>query len=152
MPSNWLLAVIVATLAAAPAAVAQDEAVPPAGERSPIRAADRRAIRWLDRSHRARALTRIDTLENGRLDDRLDLKLDWMEVSCGINPAQRKKLKLAGRRDIKRFLDELREMKREYRQVKSDPIQFGKMQTSACRDPDLRGRGSLRRRLRSCQR
>jgi hypothetical protein len=69
-----------------------------------------------------------DTPEQGRLDERLTLKLDWIQASCGITGEQKKKLQLAGRRDIKRFLDELREMKRQFRRIKEDPIQFAKMQ------------------------
>ena len=56
------------------------------------------------------------------------LKLDWIQASCGISEDQKKKLQIAGRRDIKRFLDEMREMKRQYRQIKADPIQFAKLQ------------------------
>jgi hypothetical protein len=29
-----------------------------------------------------------DTLENGRLDERLSIKLDWIQVSSGISEAQ----------------------------------------------------------------
>jgi hypothetical protein len=69
-----------------------------------------------------------DTPEGGRLDERLRLKLDWIQASCGISEEQKKKLLIAGRRDIKHFLDELRETKRQYRDIKADPIEFAKVQ------------------------
>ena len=69
-----------------------------------------------------------DTPADGRLDARLNLKLDWIHASCGISKEQANKLRIAGRRDIKRFLDEMREIKRQYREIKGDPIQFARMQ------------------------
>lgn len=124
-----LIAGIAVTSVVAPAALAQEEVVPPADE-----LVEEQGVwtieqfdGWIDQI--VEGVNGRDKPENGRLDERLNLKLDWMRASCWINEVQRKKLKLAGRRDIKRFLDELREMKREFRQIKSDPIQFGKMQS-----------------------
>jgi hypothetical protein len=68
-----------------------------------------------------------DSADRGRLNDQLALKLDWVEATCKTSEAQRKKLQIAGRGDIKRFLDEMREMKRRYRQVKGNLVEFGKM-------------------------
>jgi hypothetical protein len=81
---------------------------------------------WVDQI--VSGINERDTPERGRLDGRLTLKLDWIQVSCGITDAQKKKLQIAGRRDIKRFLDEMREMKRQFRQIKADPIQFATLQ------------------------
>ena len=124
-----LLAGIAVIMGGAPAALAQEELVRFAGELVEDQGGwtDEQFDGWIDQI--VEGVNGRDKPENGRLDERLSLKLDWMEASCGIDLVQRKKLQLAGRHDIKRFLDELREMKREYRRIKSDPIQFGKMQT-----------------------
>ncbi len=69
-----------------------------------------------------------DSAERGLLHERLEFKLDWIEATCKISDAQKKKLQVAGRGDIKRFLDELREIKRRFRRIKSDPLEFAKLQ------------------------
>jgi hypothetical protein len=69
-----------------------------------------------------------DSPDRGRLRERLTLKVEWIELSCNISEAQKKKLEIAGRGDIKRFMDEMRGMKRRYRQIKGDPVEFAKLQ------------------------
>ena len=63
-----------------------------------------------------------DSPDRGRLKERLSLKVEWIQLSCNISEAQKKKLEIAGRGDIKRFMDEMRGMKRRYRQIKGDPV------------------------------
>jgi hypothetical protein len=86
--------------------------------------------------------------EGGRLDERLTLKLDWIQAACKISEAQKKKLQIAGRGDIKRFVDEVHALKRQYRQVKADPAELGKVQArlaelQASARADLFGDSSL---------
>ena len=69
-----------------------------------------------------------DHPERGRLNEQLTLKLDWIEAACKTSEDQRKKLQIAGRGDIKRFFDEMRELKRRYRQVKGDAGESARMQ------------------------
>jgi hypothetical protein len=69
-----------------------------------------------------------DSLGGGRLVERLAVRLDWIEATCKTSAAQRKKLEIAGRGDIKRFLDEICDIRRRYRQVKADPVETGKLE------------------------
>jgi hypothetical protein len=55
-----------------------------------------------------------------RLDSTLALRLEDLGRTCGITEAQKKKLKLAGRGDVKRFFDRVEELKRRF-QALSDP-------------------------------
>ena len=70
-------------------------------------------------------------------------------LSCRISEDQKKKLQIAGRGDIKRFLDEMREMKRRYRQIKADPQSSSPRCSSSSREiqtssaADLFGESSL---------
>ena len=73
-------------------------------------------------------LNGTDAPERGQLYLRLTLELEWIQASCGITEAQKKKLQIAGRGDIKRFFDEMQEIKRQYRENKADPFQITKMQ------------------------
>ncbi len=81
---------------------------------------------WVDQI--VEQINEQESPEGGRLDTRLTLTLDWLEASCRISENQKKKLQVAGRGDIKRFFDEMRDMKRRYRQVKGDAKRFGEMQ------------------------
>ena len=123
-----LIAVILALPASARVALAQEVNAPEAGDAVVQQGAwtDDQFYGWVDQI--VSGINDRDTPANGRLDERLNVKLDWIGASCGISKEQTKKLQIAGRRDIKRFLDEMREMKRQYRRVKSDPIQFAKLQ------------------------
>jgi hypothetical protein len=87
---------------------------------------DRQFDDWIDQI--VSGINNRDTPVGGQLDERLLLKLDWIQASCGISEEQKKKLLIAGRRDIKRFLDELRATKRQYRQIKADPIEFARVE------------------------
>jgi hypothetical protein len=69
-----------------------------------------------------------ESADLGRLSEQLKLKLDWIAATCKTSEPQMKKLQIAGRGDIKRLVDEMREIKRRYRQVKGDPVEFGKIQ------------------------
>src|SRR5262249_15810804 len=121
------IAAFSAILLRAPAAPAQEVNAREAAEPIVQQGAwtDRQFDDWVDRI--VSGINIQDTGEGGRLDERLHLKLDWIQASCGISEAQKKKLLIAGRRDIKRFLDELRATKRQYRQIKADPIAFAKV-------------------------
>jgi hypothetical protein len=55
-----------------------------------------------------------------RLDSSLALRLEDLSRTCGITDTQKKKLKLAGRGDIKRFFDRVEEVKRKF-QTLNDP-------------------------------
>ncbi len=69
-----------------------------------------------------------DHPERGRLNEQLTLKLDWIAAACKTSEDQRKKLQIAGRGDIKRFFDEMRELKRRFRQVKGEAGESARMQ------------------------
>jgi hypothetical protein len=49
------------------------------------------------------------------------VRIDDLERTCGVTDAQKKKLKLAGRGDIKRIFDRVEEAKRTFRQAQNDP-------------------------------
>ena len=66
--------------------------------------------------------------ECGLFHERLELELDWIEASCKIDAAQRNKLRIAGRGDIKRFFDRMSDLKRRYRQVKGKPAELARLQ------------------------
>jgi hypothetical protein len=57
----------------------------------------------------------------GRLDTVLALHVDELNRSCGLSPAQVKKLQLAGHGDIKRFFDRVGEAKRKFLESKNNP-------------------------------
>jgi hypothetical protein len=56
-----------------------------------------------------------------KLDLSLLLRIDDLERTCGISEAQKQKLRLAGRGDIKRFFDKVEEVKRKFQQGKNAP-------------------------------
>ena len=56
-----------------------------------------------------------------KLDSSLLLRIQDLERTCGITEAQKKKLRLAGRGDIKRFFDKVEELKRKFQQGQNDP-------------------------------
>ena len=56
-----------------------------------------------------------------RFDSALALRIDDLERACGVTEAQKKKLKLAGRGDIKRIFDRVEELKRKFLQNQNDP-------------------------------
>ena len=49
------------------------------------------------------------------------LRIDDLERTCGITEAQKNKLRLAGRGDIKRFFDKVEALKRKFQQGQNDP-------------------------------
>ncbi|MFI5459489.1 MAG: hypothetical protein ACHRXM_29030 [Isosphaerales bacterium] len=56
-----------------------------------------------------------------RFDSALALRIDDLERTCGVTEAQKKKLKLAGRGDVKRVFDRVEELKRKFLQNQNDP-------------------------------
>ena len=50
----------------------------------------------------------------GRLEEELTLRLDRIDRVCALEPAQKKKLELAGRGEIKRNFDQIDALKRRY--------------------------------------
>jgi hypothetical protein len=56
-----------------------------------------------------------------KLDSSLLLRIQDLERECGITEAQKKKLRLAGRGDIKRFFDKVEALKRKFQQGQNDP-------------------------------
>jgi hypothetical protein len=55
-----------------------------------------------------------------KLDSSLSLRVDDIERVCGLSEEQKKKLRLAGRGDIKRFFDKVEEIKRKYQHGQAD--------------------------------
>jgi len=59
-----------------------------------------------------------------RIDSQLKLKLDELNRVCDLSDEQRKKLTLAARGDMKRFFDQVEEVRRKFVKVKNDPNGF----------------------------
>jgi hypothetical protein len=57
----------------------------------------------------------------GWLYSRLTFKIDYIDRVCGITSAQRRKLELAGRGDIKRFCDEVADKRRKLPFIEQSP-------------------------------
>jgi hypothetical protein len=62
-----------------------------------------------------------------RLDSQLTMRLDELTVSCELTEAQRQKLQLAGRGDIKRFFDRVEELRRKFQTVRTDQNRIGEI-------------------------
>jgi hypothetical protein len=60
-----------------------------------------------------------------RLDTQLTLRIDEIDQACGVTEDQRKKLRLAGRGDIKRFFDKVEEKRRAFQAVAHDRAKIG---------------------------
>ena len=56
-----------------------------------------------------------------KLDSSLLLRIDDLDRVCRITEAQKNKLRLAGRGDIKRFFDKVEALKRKFQQGQNDP-------------------------------
>lgn len=56
-----------------------------------------------------------------KLDASLLVRIDDLDRVCGITAAQKHKLRLAGRGDIKRFFDKVEALKRKFQQGQNDP-------------------------------
>ena len=56
-----------------------------------------------------------------KLDSSLLLRIDDLDRVCKITEAQKNKLRLAGRGDIKRFFDKVEVLKRKFQQGQNDP-------------------------------
>ena len=85
--------------------------------------------------------------ECGLFHERLELEVDWIEASCKIDAAQRNKLRIAGRGDIKRFFDRMSDLKRRYRQVKGKPAEARAIAAGTLCDKKGHERQSVRRDL-----
>ncbi|MGE5194648.1 MAG: hypothetical protein ACM3U2_19320 [Deltaproteobacteria bacterium] len=62
-----------------------------------------------------------------RLDARLLMRLDDLAQSCDLTEAQRQKLHLAGRGDIRRLFDRIEELRRKFQAVRSDQNRIGEI-------------------------
>ena len=62
-----------------------------------------------------------------KLDSMLTLHVDGLERTCGLTPLQKKKLLLAGRGDIKRFFDQIDDLRKKFTKNKHDQNQFGQL-------------------------
>jgi len=60
-----------------------------------------------------------------RIDQALDLQIASVSGVCPISESQRKKLRLAGRGDVKRFFDKVEEKRARFNLVKQDRNKFG---------------------------
>jgi hypothetical protein len=60
-----------------------------------------------------------------RFEAALEQDIKRFDGRYGLNPAQKKKLELAGRLDIKRYFDRVEEAKAEYKRVKGDWNKMG---------------------------
>jgi hypothetical protein len=56
-----------------------------------------------------------------KLDSSLLVRIQDLERACGITEAQKQKLRLAGRGDIKRFFDKVEALKRKFQQGQNEP-------------------------------
>jgi hypothetical protein len=59
-----------------------------------------------------------------RFDSQLVLLVDEVERSCSINAAQKMKLQLAGRGDMKRVFDRVEDLRKKFQLVKNDQNKF----------------------------
>ena len=59
-----------------------------------------------------------------RINSQLKLKLDELNRVCDLTEEQQKKLTLAARGDMKRFFDQVEEVRRKFLKVKNDPNGF----------------------------
>ena len=55
-----------------------------------------------------------------QLDSQLKVRLDELVRDCHLNEAQQRKLALAGRGDIKRFFDQVEEVRKKFLAVRND--------------------------------
>ena len=62
-----------------------------------------------------------------KLDSLLTLEVDEVARTCGLSEAQKKKLVLAGRGDIKRFFDKVEEKRKKFDKVKTDQNKIGEI-------------------------
>jgi hypothetical protein len=69
-----------------------------------------------------------------RLETFLTLHADSVDRACKLTEAQKRKLLLAGRGDIKRFFDRYETVKRKFEQFKNDPNKQQQMQQQVWQD------------------
>ncbi|MGB2608454.1 MAG: hypothetical protein WBC80_05730 [Isosphaeraceae bacterium] len=62
-----------------------------------------------------------------KLDSLLTLQVDDVARMCALSEAQKKKLLLAGRGDIKRFFDKVEEKRKKFAKVKNDQTKFNEI-------------------------
>jgi hypothetical protein len=62
-----------------------------------------------------------------KLDSLLALQVDDVARMCSLSEAQKKKLLLAGRGDIKRFFDRVEEKRKKFEKVKQDQTKIGEI-------------------------
>lgn len=64
---------------------------------------------------------------SSKLDSLLTLQVDDVARMCTLSEAQKKKLLLAGRGDIKRFFDKVEEKRKKFAKVKNDQTKFNEI-------------------------
>jgi hypothetical protein len=142
---SWL-AMVLAIAALSPLAKGQDEdePEPPDGGRRDARAELRLRVR---RHELQRRLIQIETIEQfqNRLDRDLTKQVNWAEREFELTEAQKTKLILAGRGDIKRVLDRRLAIDARIRSARDDSAEMVNCEREAM---DLQGdleRGIFRR-------
>jgi hypothetical protein len=68
-----------------------------------------------------------DSAARRRFDSLLTLKIEDVDRTCGMTEDQKKKLRLAGRGDVKRFFDRVEEKRRKFQNLKTDPNKVGEI-------------------------
>ncbi len=62
---------------------------------------------------------------NSLIESQLSLRVDEIDRICKVRPDQRAKLLLAGRGDVKRFMDRVDEKRKKFEEVRKDRNKFG---------------------------
>ena len=62
---------------------------------------------------------------NELIESQLGLRIDEIDRACKISPDQRAKLLLAGRGDVKRFMDRVDEKRKKFEEVRKDQNKIG---------------------------
>ena len=62
---------------------------------------------------------------NRLIESQLILRIDEIDRACKVRPDQRAKLMLAGRGDVKRFMDRVDEKRKKFEEVRKDQNKFG---------------------------
>jgi len=116
--SHWLLPVpiLFGLLLGIPVASAEEDdeyAVPPAAANVFVMS-DQQLEAWVfgGRNNRAQGLDRFNAM--------LNVRIDAINHTCVLSEAQKQRLQLAGRGDIKRFRDHLSELKKKFNGAKLD--------------------------------
>jgi hypothetical protein len=114
----WLALPGIAPLASAQVPDEPDDVVPAGG---PAAVADAPNVGEMDRNIEQWCCSGHHAYEaRSQFEGALDRDISRLNERYGLTPAQRKKLVLAGRHDVKRFFDRVDEVKAEYRRALGD--------------------------------